>query len=137
MPIVWWTFTASSVLQNPLDTGQTICGFLCPKVGVRGGEERGSRELAYPWWDSWCAAFGAPLWQNSGPWSETSTCLACLPHGRPVAILPAGRPGEVVNVERLTMKEAREIVRIANAIHHRLVREKLAGLEKHVASMVE
>jgi hypothetical protein len=35
------------------------------------------------------------------------------------------------------MKEAREIVRIANAIHHRLVREKLAGLEKHVASMVE
>lgn len=33
---------------------------------------------------------------------------------KPVAILPAGRPGEVCNVSKLTMKQAQAIVRAAN-----------------------
>lgn len=34
--------------------------------------------------------------------------------GKPVAILPAGRPGEVCNVSKLTMKQACSIVNAAN-----------------------
>lgn len=34
--------------------------------------------------------------------------------GKPVAILPAGRPGEVANVEGLPMKLVRKIVNAAN-----------------------
>ena len=34
--------------------------------------------------------------------------------GRPVAILPAGRPGEVANIEGLSMAQARAIVQAAS-----------------------
>jgi len=55
--------------------------------------------------------------------------------GKPVAILPAGRPGEVANVEHLTMRQAREIVNLANAIHDKLWRAKLARLERELLTM--
>ena len=58
-------------------------------------------------------------------------------NGKPIAILPAGRPGEVANVEGLTMGEAHEIVRIANKIHHRLTMEKLNELQKRIESDVD
>lgn len=41
--------------------------------------------------------------------------LFCV-EGKPVAILPAGRPGEVANVKGLSMKEAKAIVKHANAL---------------------
>jgi hypothetical protein len=63
----------------------------------------------------------------SPPW------MLFVDKGRPVAILPAGRLGKVADVEKLTMQEAREIVRIANAIHHRLVLEELSGIERDMA----
>lgn len=45
--------------------------------------------------------------------------------GRPVAILPAGRPGEVANVEHLTMEEAKTIVGLANQLAHALQMAKM------------
>lgn len=38
--------------------------------------------------------------------------------GKPVAILPAGRPGEVAKVDHLTLEQAKELVAAANAIHN-------------------
>ncbi len=45
--------------------------------------------------------------------------------GKPVAILPAGRPGEVANVEGLTMAEAQAIVNAANNVTQTAVEMKL------------
>lgn len=44
----------------------------------------------------------------SPPW------ILFVDNGKPVAILPAGRTGEVANVSHLTMKEAKAIVAKAN-----------------------
>ncbi len=49
--------------------------------------------------------------------------------GKPVAILPAGRPGEVANVEGLTMAQVQAIVNAANAVVHAETTEKLGLLE--------
>ena len=49
--------------------------------------------------------------------------------GKPVAILPAMRPGEVAKVSHLTMHEAQEIVRLANELHRALVEAKLRAIQ--------
>lgn len=55
--------------------------------------------------------------------------------GKPVAILPAMRPGEVANVAHLKMKQAKEIVRLANELHGMLFMAKLEGLQDSIARL--
>ena len=55
--------------------------------------------------------------------------------GRAIAILPAGRPGEVANVEHLTARQAQKIVNLANRIHQELVRAKLDRLERDLLAL--
>jgi len=57
--------------------------------------------------------------------------------GKPIAIMPAGRPGEVANVEGMTLAEAGEIVALANRINDvvtdsafRRIDESLAELQR-------
>ena len=49
--------------------------------------------------------------------------------GKPVAILPAMRPGEVAKVGHLTMDEAQEIVNTANRLYNMLVQAKFKWVE--------
>ena len=58
-----------------------------------------------------------------------------LHEGKPKAILPAGRPGEVADVSHLTMAEARDIVRLANEIHDEIVRARFRGVDSHVRKL--
>lgn len=58
----------------------------------------------------------------SPPWILFIDC------NKPVAILPAGRLGEVANVEHLSMEQAKKVVRLANEIHHELVEAKMVHL---------
>ena len=55
--------------------------------------------------------------------------------GKPVEIMPAGRPGVVMDVGHLTMSEAQRIVRTANKLQElvveSLVRVAEATLEKY------
>jgi hypothetical protein len=51
--------------------------------------------------------------------------------------LPAGRPGEVANVEHLSMEEAKEIVRLGNELHNKLLMSKLTALKKGLAELRE
>lgn len=54
---------------------------------------------------------------------------------KPVAILPAGRPGEVADVSRLTMGQATEIVCAANRLHNLIVAARLHGIESGLAEI--
>lgn len=56
---------------------------------------------------------------------------------RPVAILPAGRPGEVANVKHLSMVRAQEIVRLANALHLEITKAKIEGLDAGLRELAE
>jgi hypothetical protein len=47
------------------------------------------------------------------------------------------RPGEVANVEHLTMRQAREIVRLANTLHAKLVEARLEKLSADLQSIHE
>ena len=55
--------------------------------------------------------------------------------GKPIAILPAGRPGEVANVEHLTTSQAQEIVNLANRIHDKLIEAKLARIMRDLTDL--
>jgi len=57
--------------------------------------------------------------------------------GHPIAILPAGRPGEVANVEGLTMKQAQALVSAANHAVDRMAEAKLALLTQAVRDSME
>ncbi len=39
--------------------------------------------------------------------------------GRPVSVMPAGRPGDVFSVEGWTMADALDLVNTANEMHYR------------------
>jgi hypothetical protein len=54
---------------------------------------------------------------------------------KPVAILPAGRPGEVCNVSHLSMGRAQEIVSLANGLYHRLTMLQLEQLGDDIAAL--
>lgn len=56
---------------------------------------------------------------------------------RPVAILPAGRPGEVANVSHLTMKQAQRIVMAANRLHRVLEELHMQALWKAIDDITE
>jgi len=56
--------------------------------------------------------------------------------GKPVAILPAGRPGEVADVRHLSMKEAQRIVRLGNQLRDALVASKLREIEAELGALV-
>lgn len=55
--------------------------------------------------------------------------------GKPIAILPAMRPGEVASVRHLTMKEANRIVRLANALGAALVEAQLGSLTRELMAI--
>jgi hypothetical protein len=57
--------------------------------------------------------------------------------GKPVAILPAGRPGEVMNVNHLTMNEAREIVRAGNHLYRLLTVCRLNRLTLELGKLAD
>lgn len=57
--------------------------------------------------------------------------------GKPVAILPAGRPGEVANVEHLTRQEAQRIVKMANDFYSALDEIQMAYLWRELESIRE
>lgn len=57
--------------------------------------------------------------------------------GKPVAILPAGRPGEVANVEHLTSQEAKRIVKMANDFCRALDDIRMAYLWRELESIRE
>lgn len=46
--------------------------------------------------------------------------------GRPVSVMPAGRPGDVFSVEGWPMAEAEAIVLAANEIHLRAAKARLS-----------
>lgn len=53
-------------------------------------------------------------------------------HDKPIAILPAMRPGEVANVRHLTMKQAQRVVRAANKFYDVLIEAELDGLKNEI-----
>jgi hypothetical protein len=66
---------------------------------------------------------------RSPPW------VLFIDQDKPVAILPAGRPGEVARVSHLTMERAQEIVAIANRFHHELVVTRLEQLGAEITTL--
>jgi len=57
--------------------------------------------------------------------------------GKPKAILPAMRPGEVANVSHLTMAEATNIVRLGNELHHALIAARMGSIERRLHELTE
>lgn len=54
---------------------------------------------------------------------------------KPVAILPAMRPGEVCSVTHLTMKEAQRIVNVANELYSLAFEARLKGISKAIENI--
>lgn len=50
--------------------------------------------------------------------------------GKPLKIMPAGRPGDVADVSHMTPEEVRDIVRTANKLYDLMVRHKFALIER-------
>lgn len=57
--------------------------------------------------------------------------------GRPVAILPAMRLGEVAKVDHLTMAEAANIVRLANELWRAIVHARLESVARDLAVLTK
>jgi hypothetical protein len=55
--------------------------------------------------------------------------------GKPFAIFPAGRPGEVANVKHLSMERAQKIVRLANELHEALVEASFERIDDAVQAL--
>lgn len=66
----------------------------------------------------------------SPPW------IICSDRGRPVAILPAGRPGEVANVREWDPEVAVHLVQCANAFHDALVTAKMTSLTGRIRELM-
>lgn len=56
---------------------------------------------------------------------------------KPVAILAAGRPGEVADVRHLSLECAGEVVRCANALRDALVIANLESLQNTLQKMID
>lgn len=67
----------------------------------------------------------------SPPW------ILFVDKGKPKAILPAMRQGEVADVSHLTMAEAQEIVRLGNELYHILQRARLRRIGERFQELVE
>jgi len=74
---------------------------------------------------------GANMSNIDPPW------ILFIDKGKPKAILPAMRPGEVADVSHLTMAEAQNIVRLANELHHAITAAKLKGIEQTIQALTE
>ena len=57
--------------------------------------------------------------------------------GKPKAILPAMRPGEVADVSHLTMEEAQNIVRLGNELYHAVEMARLKGIHGKLSEITE
>lgn len=65
----------------------------------------------------------------SPPW------ILFVDKGKPKAILPAMRQGEVADVSHLTMAEAQEIVRLGNELYYVLQRVKFRRIEERLQEL--
>jgi hypothetical protein len=67
----------------------------------------------------------------SPPW------VLFIDKGKPKAILPAMRQGEVADVSHMTMAEAQNIVRLGNELYHALVAARFKSIEARLRELVE
>ena len=57
--------------------------------------------------------------------------------GKPIAILPAGRPGEVANVAHMKPEEARRIVTLANKLHDEFALARMERIEREISGLAD
>lgn len=56
--------------------------------------------------------------------------------GKPMAILPAGRMGEVADVSDMPARDVKRIVRLANQLHEAIFKAKMQSIERRVKALV-
>ena len=57
--------------------------------------------------------------------------------GKPVAILPAGRPGEVASVGLMSLEDAQRIVALTNKLHDELTLARLEHIEREISGLAD